>query len=989
MVGSVRATNALRLSPTVASSLAPSSNHERGFMRALTVTAALLLVACNGTQRRDVQPTTPRETEAASALLRRARGVFPGARSGTARVMALPASTAAFSLRGDELAVRTSGHVGAARVAFAARASGGFSVEDPSSGAAVRVVAVGANDAPAELADGYVVYRAATSTHADILQRPSAAGTEDYLVVRAAPDVAEIRYSIELGDAVAGLRLMGDSLELLDAGGAPRLRMAPPHLVDAAGSVVRMHTSVTGCAFDADPRGPWGRPVTPPGSRACALTVTWARAAPRYPVLVDPSWALTGSPAVAHGSPLHVLPNGLVLAASQTVSVFAMQCGNYHFDASDIVPQLIDTVELYDPSSRTWSATQDTPVPMGTTALLPDGRVLRVGTNELLSPASGADCTVPYLTAIYDPASATWSATAPMITGRISPSLVTLVDGRVFAFGGFGSFTDSSHVDCLYPPNIDAEFFDPAHETWSLAPAPLATPSVPGWIGGDPTLLLKDGRVLLGNYTFDFQIFDPVANQWSDTGIATGFDSFEGGSIVDPPMAMLPDGRVVMAGGVTTTPDCQEPDGGGTNLAFLFDSTTLQRTPLPAVDRAVLLAFTGSDGLPVVLYPGGVLGPYVLDASLSAWTDVPPALPALSRYDPNATVALPDRGRRDAITLHQEAVIYSPGSGAGTDHGFEQRRRERVDRKSAARAPLQGSAARPPPRASAVRPVWAAPRARAVGARREARVRPPPASRRRARPSPPRPPGPRPRRPGRRRRTRRGRRPRTHPRAQAARAGAAARATAAAARCPMAEGPRGAVPPRSSSSCGSRGGAAPSARAAGEPSSVKVGAILARAAGCSSISWRDSRSLTYDEPSPPFLGLTRDRRRRGRCVQQRPRYERHRRLHRLRRRGRRQGHDRGRDEQLDVRGRVRRRAARRRRPRRRLYERRLRRRRRRRSSGGVRRRRGRGGRAVRRRQLDPRRRLLRRLPDRAWLYVPDSWHAVHLERDAGVRRRHH
>jgi len=48
----------------------------------------------------------------------------------------------------------------------------------------------------------------------------------------AAPAEAAVRYTVMLGDKVAGLRLVENVLEFVDDAGAPRLRMASPYLVD-------------------------------------------------------------------------------------------------------------------------------------------------------------------------------------------------------------------------------------------------------------------------------------------------------------------------------------------------------------------------------------------------------------------------------------------------------------------------------------------------------------------------------------------------------------------------------------------------------------------------------------------------------------------------------------------------------------------------------------------------------------------------------------
>jgi hypothetical protein len=55
---------------------------------------------------------------------------------------------------------------------------------------------------------------------------------------------------------VKGLRLVANTLEMLDGGGAPRLRVAPPYLVGADGIQTDATLAVEGCAVDTTLRRP-------------------------------------------------------------------------------------------------------------------------------------------------------------------------------------------------------------------------------------------------------------------------------------------------------------------------------------------------------------------------------------------------------------------------------------------------------------------------------------------------------------------------------------------------------------------------------------------------------------------------------------------------------------------------------------------------------------------------------------------------------------
>ena len=91
------------------------------------------------------------------------------------------------------------------------------------------------------------------------------------------PAREEIVYDVDVS-RVAGFRLVSNTLKFLDEGGNPRLRVAPPYVVDAS------------------------------------VRVAWKVAV--YPAMVDPSWTATGSMAnVRSYHTATLLPSGKVLVA--------------------------------------------------------------------------------------------------------------------------------------------------------------------------------------------------------------------------------------------------------------------------------------------------------------------------------------------------------------------------------------------------------------------------------------------------------------------------------------------------------------------------------------------------------------------------------------------------------------------------------------------------------------------------------------------------
>ncbi|MFP6685129.1 MAG: hypothetical protein VB934_10460, partial [Polyangiaceae bacterium] len=172
----------------------------------------------------------------------------------------------------------------------------------------------------------------------------------------------EVIYDLALGDGVAGLRLLGDSLELLDADGAPRLRMRAPVVIGTLGARHPVTVSLRNCTVDRDTRAPWDRPVVAPGARNCSLHLRWRSETLRYPAVLDPSWTTTTND-LNHARRFHtasLLPDDTVIVAGGSNST---QC------------------ELYNPMLKSWANGNDlNSARKGHTATtLDDGSIVLVG----------------------------------------------------------------------------------------------------------------------------------------------------------------------------------------------------------------------------------------------------------------------------------------------------------------------------------------------------------------------------------------------------------------------------------------------------------------------------------------------------------------------------------------------------------------------------------------------------------------------------------
>jgi N-acetylneuraminic acid mutarotase len=135
-------------------------------------------------------------------------------------------------------------------------------------------------------------------------------------------------------------------------------------------------------------------------------------------------------------------------------------------------------VELYDPSSDTWSSAariHTNPEFGSTVTLLANGKVLVAGGFFVDHDGTGpGDAS----TQLYDPVNDTWSSAASMNTGRDEHTATLLPSGKVLVTGGFGDLSS-------------AELYDPVSNTWSPAASMSARRK------GYTATLLADGKVLI------------------------------------------------------------------------------------------------------------------------------------------------------------------------------------------------------------------------------------------------------------------------------------------------------------------------------------------------------------------------------------------------------------------------------------------------------------------------------------------------------------
>jgi len=336
-----------------------------------------------------------------------------------------------------------------------------------------------------------------------------------------------------------------------------------------------------------------------------------AASSPSSVAASPPSWAFTGSLTTPRtGFTATQLGDGTVLVAGG--SSFAVPYSN---------PETLDSAELYDPESGTWTpATRMVEARYGHTAtLLPNGVVLVAGGSSW----SEADGTTLLVTSaeLYDPRSGTWNAIEGMLEARWGGHTATLLpDGTVLVAGGF--------VNSIGRALVSAELYDPATGAWS------GTGNMTEERFGHTATLLPNGTVLVagGSETgrASAELYDPRTRTWTTTGNLVEARQLHSATL-------LPDGTVLVAGG-------QRDDALASAERYDPRSGTWSTTGKMIAGRYLHTATLLPDG--TVLVAGGAIGGF--------------AVASAELYDPGGGLWVPTSSMNGARSGHS-ATLLSDG----------------------------------------------------------------------------------------------------------------------------------------------------------------------------------------------------------------------------------------------------------------------------------------------------------------------------------------
>jgi MYXO-CTERM domain-containing protein len=400
-----------------------------------------------------------------------------------------------------------------------------------------------------EVADGTASYPGAGPNGSDVILRVTGDSVEDFVVLQEKPATPFIDYTVKT-EEVAGLRLYDNTLEFLDAGGDPQVRVKPPSVIDRDGVSHPASLSLQGCRADTSGLAPWGRPVTAPGAAQCTVRVSWTDTNVTYPAIVDPVWATAGSLATERWKNSAVrLSTGLVLT-----------CGGE--DKNGVA---LKSCETFNPAAASgagaWSATTSMGTGRKNFSLL---SLVPASTDVV---AVGGDVTV-FTSERFN--GSTWTAsTGDFSAGYFQPQAIAAVTSD----GAYVVVIDYDDTPFRLPTATNI------WNTGTTNPAPIHAARYNATLLGVPGqgTIMRVGGYYSGNFT-DAERYKPSTDSWSTPGNATPLTVAR----YSPAFAVLDANRVMVYGGYAGS-----SIGSGEIYNVATNTWSFTTDPLPAGYAAI------------------------------------------------------------------------------------------------------------------------------------------------------------------------------------------------------------------------------------------------------------------------------------------------------------------------------------------------------------------------------------------------------------------
>ena len=295
------------------------------------------------------------------------------------------------------------------------------------------------------------------------------------------------------------------------------------------------------------------------------------------------------------------------------------------------------SAEIYDPETGAWSPAGSLGVrrffPSAT--LLADGRVLvtggsgdvgEVGAGSRFRPVNSAE--------LYDPVTNTWSPTGDMISARYGHTSTLLPNGKVLVAGGLESF------EINHPALRSAELYDPATGIWtSTGDLITARGGSTATLLPNNKVLVAGGAGVYSHDGFDLEsaeLYDTITGQWSATGSLLAARG-------NHTATLLPNGTVLVAAGFAWGPigsaELYDPATESWSVAPNLNTARSSHTATFLANGKLLVAGGYPAGSSTELYDAGFEIPLVTLNSSSYCIGAPWSL-AVTRSPRAASVQL-------------------------------------------------------------------------------------------------------------------------------------------------------------------------------------------------------------------------------------------------------------------------------------------------------------------------------------------------------------